>query len=376
MNQNKKVEKVSMSGGNITIPLRISAVLALKNEVNSKSIPDELLQTVNSIKVKMNPDEWKNVTRAVPYSWRNGGKQSSGQAAAVHHHTSSQQQSHSSQQHNQPHNQTHNQPHNQSHSQPHSQPHNQSSTGHVHIKKYVSKFKNSETDKVEDKILNTIINGKLNKFSASNYNEIKQFLEQILDSGETAFIKDFMLLVFKKAAAEEIYCPHYARLVSELIKSYESLSTEMLSLQGQFMQIFEEVDETDTKDHSSFLERNQQKIYRLGYSQFLAELAHREVLNSDTLIGTLKTLFNQIEKHSHDDGKSKLIEEYCDCILRMTKIFKKNGGVYLTQLKTNVNDTIAPLIKNIIKSSSSDMPSLSNKAKFALMDVIDNLQSA
>lgn len=361
MNQIKKVEKVSMSGGNITIPFRISAVLALKNEVNSKSIPDELLQTVNSIKVKMNPDEWKNVTRSVPYSWRNGGKQSTSQGST--HHNTSQQQSHSSQ-------------HIPSHTQTHSSQHTQSSTVHVHIKKYVSKFKNSETDKVEDKILNTIINGKLNKFSPSNYNEIKQFLEQILDSGETAFIKDFMLLVFKKAAAEEIYCPHYARLISELIKSYESLSTEMLTLQGHFMQIFEEVEESDTKDYSSFLERNQQKIYRLGYSQFLAELAHREVLNSDTLIGTLKTLFNQIEKHSHDDGKSKLIEEYCDCILRMTKIFKKNGGVYLTQLKTNVNDTIAPLIKNIIKSSSSDMPSLSKKAKFALMDIIDNLQSA
>jgi hypothetical protein len=350
MNPTKKIEKISMSGGNITIPTKISAVLALKSGINSKSIPDELLQTVNSIKVKMNPDEWKSVTRSVPYSWRSGVKSSVNQTHS-HYHTSQQNQ-HQQQQPQQQH------------------------TGQPHLKKYVSKFKNSETDKVEDKILNTIINGKLNKFSPSNYTEIKQFLEQILDSGETDFIKDFMLLVFKKAAAEEIYCPYYARLLSELTKSYDSLSKEMFSLQGSFMQIFEEVDESDTKDYSSFLERNQQKIYRLGYSQFLAELAHREVLNSDTLIGTLTVLINQIKTHSKDDDKSKLIEEYCDCILRMTKIFKKNSGEYLTRLKVNVNDVITPLIKDVIKSSSSDMPSISKKSKFALMDVIDNLQAA
>jgi hypothetical protein len=346
MNQIKKVEKVSMSGGNIIIPLKITAVLALKNGMNVKSIPDELLQTVNSIKVKMNPDEWKSVSRSVPYSWRNGAKPS----VTSHQH----QVQHQAQQ--------------QQQQQPSAPPY--------HLKKYVSKFKNCENDKVEDKILNTIINGKLNKFSPSNYDEIKQFLEQILDSGETDFIKDFMLLVFKKAAAEEIYCPHYARLMSELIKSYESLSNEMISLQGSFMQIFEEVDESDTKDYSSFLERNQQKIYRLGYSQFLAELAHREVLNSDMLMNTLIMLINQIKTHSKDDDKSKLIEEYCDCILRMTKIFRKNEGEYLTQLKVIINDKITPLIKDVIKYSSSDMPSISKKSKFALMDVIDNLQPA
>ena len=363
MNQIKKVEKVSMSGGNIIIPLKITAVLALKNGMNVKSIPDELLQTVNSIKVKMNPDEWKSVSRSVPYSWRNGAKPS-----VTSHQHQAQQHQHQAQQHQ---HQAHQHQHQQHQQQQQPQP-----SPPYHLKKYVSKFKNCENDKVEDKILNTIINGKLNKFSPSNYDEIKQFLEQILDSGETDFIKDFMLLVFKKAAAEEIYCPHYARLMSELIKSYESLSNEMISLQGSFMQIFEEVDETDTKDYSSFLERNQQKIYRLGYSQFLAELAHREVLNSDMLISTLIMLVNQIKTHSKDDDKSKLIEEYCDCILRMTKIFRKNEGEYLTQLKVIINDKITPLIKDVIKYSSSDMPSISKKSKFALMDVIDNLQAA
>ena len=65
--------------------------------------------------------------------------------------------------------------------------------------KYVSKYKKT-TGKVEDTILNTILLGKLNKFSEPNYNEIKEFITHIIDSGQTDMIKCFMKLVFEKAA--------------------------------------------------------------------------------------------------------------------------------------------------------------------------------
>lgn len=335
-----------MSGGTINIPIRIANVFALRTGINSKNIPDELLQTVNSIKVKLNPDEWKSVPRPTPYSWRSGIKSSSPSQGSPRNSLAS----------------TGSAP------SPGSQP--------SPSRRYVSKFNNTETSKVDDKILNTIINGKLNKFSPANYDEIKQFLEQILDSGETAFVKDFMLLVFKKAAAEEMYCPHYARLLAELTKSYASLQSEMITLQKSFMTIFQEFNETDTPDYASFLERNQQKIYRLGYSQFLAELAHREILDSDTLNNTLTTLIGQIKQFARCDDKNKLVEEYCDCILRMTKIFKKKDGAYLSSLKKIIHKSITPQITEIIQQSATDFPSVSKKAKFALMDVIDILQNA
>ena len=336
----KKVEK-GLPG--VTIPLNISSILSLRSGVTSKNIPDELLQTVNSIKVRLNPSEWKNITKPA-YSWRSGAK-SSHDRHHTHVNTNTSVQT------------------------------TTTTTTAQYNKKYVSKFKNVETTKLDDKILNNIINGKLNKFSPANYDEIKQFLEQILDSGQTDFVKDFMLLVFKKAAAEEIYCPSYARLLAELTTSYDSLRTEMILLQKSFMEIFEEIEETETVDYSSFLERNQQKIYRLGYSQFLAELAHREIMDSDTLISTLNTLLEQLMIHSKKEGKNKLIEEYCDCILRMTKIFKKKEGVYLQRLKHTINDAIVQNITSIIQNSA-EYPSISKKAKFSLMDIVDILRVA
>lgn len=337
-----------MSGsGSVHIPLSVSAVLGLKNGVNIKSIPDEVLQRVNSIKVQVNSDEWKSVGSSSgnnnnrTFSWRGGsgsGREGGGQSSSErHNHT------------------------------------NQSRASGI-PQKYVSKFKKSETN-LEDKILNNIINGKLNTFSPANYEDVKQFLEQILDSGETGFLKDFMLLVFKKAAAEEIFCPHYAKLLSELSKSYSSLSDEMEKLEHAFMAIFEEVEETECKDYTAFLELNKQKLYRQGYSQFLAELCHHEVLQPKTLLDTLSVLFKQIKIHASKDGKNKLIEEYCDCILRMTKIFQKKQGTYMNSLKEEVGVVIIPLAMDIIQNSTSN-PSISKKAKFCLMDVVDILRNA
>ena len=92
--------------------------------------------------------------------------------------------------------------------------------------KYVSKFTNVNS-LVEDKILNQVILNKLNKFSQVNYQEVKAFLEQILDSNESGFLRDFMLLVFKKAACEPTFCPLYARMISELSEKYNSLLKEL-----------------------------------------------------------------------------------------------------------------------------------------------------
>ena len=72
--------------------------------------------------------------------------------------------------------------------------------------RYQSQFKNT-SQPVEDKILNNIILSKLNKFCAATYSDIREFLYQILGSGDadlSEMTRQFMLLVFKKAAAEEI----------------------------------------------------------------------------------------------------------------------------------------------------------------------------
>lgn len=342
-----------MSGSSVTIniPARISTVMALRTGINTKRIPDGVLQSVNSIKVHTTTDEWKSVNSVNRnVSWRNGPTAWQSQTKPSSSSSSSTQQY----QHRGVKNETYTHPQ----------------------QKYVSKFKKADTS-LDNTILNTIINGKLNTFSPTNYTEIKGFLEQILDSGETDFLKDFMILVFKKAAAEEIYCPYYAKLLAELASSYSILNDEMLKLQDTFMKIFDEIEEVALQeDYVSFLERNKQKIYRLGYSQFLAELARHGVLNSTILLATLNKLLEQIDTFGHTPDANKLVEEYCDCLLRMIKIFDKiPSGSTLESLKCDVTLQLTTRMQDILKDSSANYPSVSKKAKFSLMDILDILRA-
>ena len=237
--------------------------------------------------------------------------------------------------------------------------------------KYESKFRNSETP-VEETILNTIINNKLNKFSASTYIEIRDFLYQILGSGETDFIKEFMRLVFKKAAAEEMFCPLYAKLLSELRATYPVIQSEMSLLFQSYLTIFKNVQSLSESDYKAFVTRNTEKKYRLGYSQFLAELVILEAIDLTTLQETFKILIENIATQGKQENQGTEIQEYADCLLRMTKVFQKKNGIFFMNFRKELYSCIRPDLEDIL-ANSKEYQSITPKSRFALMDVRDNL---
>lgn len=240
--------------------------------------------------------------------------------------------------------------------------------------RYVSKYQNSDSP-VEDKILNQVILNKLNKFSTSNYEEVKAFLQQILDSDEKEFLRDFMTLVFKKAACEPTFCPLYARMISELSQSYKSLLEELEALYTRYLGIFEEVSEQECKDYETFVQRNREKLHRMGYSQFLSELTSHGVLKQDQLQLLFTTILQHIQTHSAEvEGKQTLVEEYVDCLIRMTKAFQNTRKTELVNLRTHLAGVCEPIITGILSNKSSKFPGLSKKASFGLMDCLDGFR--
>jgi hypothetical protein len=243
--------------------------------------------------------------------------------------------------------------------------------------KYVSKFKKT-SGKVEDTILNTILLGKLNKFSHSNYNEIKEFITTIIDSGQTDMMKCFMKIVFEKAASEEIFCPLYAKLLSELSTLYPVLLTEMANLYTQYMEIFDEVAEDQTETYNEMCKRNVEKKYRRGYSQFLAELIKNNVMDIDTFLKILSKIIGQVEANTAIPESTKLIEEFADCLMRIMK------AIRVDPLKHDENDAIG-LIRSTLKGEimariqplsvrQPEMLGLSNKARFTFLDMYESIQ--
>lgn len=255
--------------------------------------------------------------------------------------------------------------------------------------KYVSKFKKN-CEKVEDTILNTIILGKLNKFSEQNYDEIKEFITHIIDSGETDMIKCFMKLVFEKAASEEIFCPLYAKLLGQLSARYPILLSEMANLYSQYMEIFEEIPEGNAANYNEVCKRNVEKKYRRGYSQFLAELIKHDVIDIDIFMKTVVKIITQVELNSRTKDAVKLNEEFADCLMKIMKAIrdekKTNDRGYVIYgdsdeeddnkirqirqlLKGDVFQRIAPLTPR-----DAAREGISNKTRFTLLDIYESIQ--
>jgi hypothetical protein len=240
-----------------------------------------------------------------------------------------------------------------------------------HVPRYVSQFQSS-TANVDDKILNQIILNKLNKFSAANYDEIKSFLQQILDSNETEFLQNFMVLVFKKAATEPTFCPLYAKMLSELSVSYTVLREELQRIYKQYMTIFEEVSEDQCKDYETFVQRNREKHHRLGYSQFLAELTSLCVLEREQLQELFTTIIGQIRRFSVEgDIRIQLVDEYIDCLLRMCRAFQKGFNPKVASLRNDLAAVCSNDMEQFLANRTSQYPGISKKASFALMDCLD-----
>lgn len=244
--------------------------------------------------------------------------------------------------------------------------------------RYQSKFKNSNQP-VESKILNNIILSKLNKFSPATYADIRDFLYQILGSGEpdlTEMIRDFMMLVFRKAASEEVYCSLYAKLLAEISSRYTVILEEMHKLHDNYLEVFDDVVEIPEggDGYEEFVAKNREKRYRQGYSQFLSELAALEILSKSALEQSVQKLMSCIRAAAEKPEKKTLVEEYVDCLVRMVRVLRKKRTVFADAARTSLLGLSQETLTSCI-GEKERFVSLSPKARFLLMDVKDILEN-
>ncbi len=217
---------------------------------------------------------------------------------------------------------------------------------------------------MEDRIL-ARVKGKINKIGPSTYDATKAFMQQILDGDETDFLDEFMKFVFQKAATESTFCPLYARLLHELADEFGHLRTVMVKLFNDYTAIFTEVEtapDVGTADYRAFVEAQERKKFRRGYSQFVAELVkHGEADKAafETLIGQILCV---LEASYGNPDRTLMCEEYVDCLTHMC---------YSASTLLRDNATIQPRVSALTKRPRSETPGLTNKGRFALMDLLD-----
>lgn len=213
------------------------------------------------------------------------------------------------------------------------------------------------------------IRSKINKIGESTYVATRAFMQQILDSGETDFLEEFMCVVFKKAANETSFCAMYARLLHDLADEFGHLRTEMQRRFREYTRIFAEAKQSPdvgTADYTAFVEAQAEKKFRRGYSQFVAELAKLGEVTSEDFRLLVEQIVRSIEESYTVEENKLLCEELVDCLGTMClacgkSILSKAGWMMVCLGKLN----------EISSSARSTAPGLTNKARFGLMNLLD-----
>lgn len=209
-----------------------------------------------------------------------------------------------------------------------------------------------------------LIRKKMNLFSEQTYDTTKAWLSELLDSGETDFLTGFITLVFERAARESAITNQYSLLLTELRADFPHLAVELNRIFGDFLNIFEEAahePDVGTEEYAAFLKLRNHRQYRRGYATFIGDIAKNGALTADDVMRTSTVILDGLYAARAAADKGLLCEEYADC---------------LTALLTSCPDLVRPVIGSIlprIKAAQErkDAPSLTNKARFALMDITD-----
>jgi hypothetical protein len=125
----------------------------------------------------------------------------------------------------------------------------------------------------------------------------------------------------------------------------------------------------------SFEKKNIEKKYRQGYSQFIAELTTLEILSLDCLASTYNTLLRHMDRYGKVADNKPLIEEYVDCLLRMSRVMKDKQTEFFCVARDKLFLQNKELLDSLINVRDGTYPSLSPKARFLLMDIRDILNA-
>ena len=220
---------------------------------------------------------------------------------------------------------------------------------------------------VEDRML-ARVKGKINKIGHSTYDATKVFMEQILSSDDTEFLDELMKYVFQKAATESSFCPLYARLIHELADEFTHFRTVMINLFRDYTAIFSEVTtapDPGTESYRAFVEAQERKKFRRGYSQFVAELVKMGEVDKIAFANLIQQIVTVLETIHTDASNTLLCEEYVDCLANMCK--SASGILREASWSAGVKDRLAALLAK----PKASVPGFTNKGRFALMDLVD-----
>ena len=237
-----------------------------------------------------------------------------------------------------------------------------------------------QTTKIEEKTgIDTQIDNirvNLNKMSDKNYNDMRNKIIDIIDNLIVENITDEEMvrvssIIFDIASTNRFYSKMYADLYSELSSKYDTLKNTFENNFKKFVDLFNIIEYVDPKvNYDRFCEINKANEKRKALASFYLNLMINGIIDKAQIMLITRNLLDQIYRFISVEDKKNEVDELIETIAILYKkdIYEHDDGDNYEQID---GFTINEVIEKIAKSKVKDYKSLTNKALFKFMDLID-----
>jgi len=236
-----------------------------------------------------------------------------------------------------------------------------------------------------DKIMNDI-RATLNKISNKNYDKNRDVIIGLLNDlsnekkeeagaeseSESESEKHLAKVgnnIFDIASTNKFFSEIYANLYKDIsIKFPEIFNTILTTFLDGFTNTMKTIVYVDQKDnYDDFCKYNKDNDKRKATSMFITNLVKIGVIQSDVLMNIIQTIQAILNTYMNEENRVNEVEEIIENIF----ILLTNNIPFL---KSCVNTEIISFIQTLSKLKPKDLPSMSSRAIFKCLDILDKLK--
>lgn len=219
----------------------------------------------------------------------------------------------------------------------------------------------------------------LNKFSNKNaetqHDIIVGLIKQVISESKEVEedTKKVCTLIFDIVSTNEFYSSLYAKLYKDLIGIFPEFSDKMIDILDKYKESFNNIKVVDPNvDYDGFCDNVKSNDLRRAMTTFIMNLVKNLAISDSDVLNIILYLEELVIKYAEDADKSPVVEEITENIF-----------IFITQGNTRLNkavmwkDKIIPNIRAISKLRKTDpvkYPSMTTRATFKFMDIIDELK--
>jgi len=222
----------------------------------------------------------------------------------------------------------------------------------------------------------------LNKLTDKTYLEIREKIIIVINTiiNDIDFNQDvgdkISSTIYDILSSNKFYSKLYADLYAELLNNYVWLKPLFEQKMNNYMDNFKQIEYCDPdKDYDKFCEMNKQNEQRRSQTLFILNLAINGCISKLTAMKYLKTMIELVMNMINENDKKYEVDELTENISSlynkdMIEEIEDDDDYEVDEFLINGN-TINETIAILAKAKSKDYKSLSNKATFKYMDLIE-----